>query len=63
MDILPLSADSAREIIRESIRRGPVFMFADEADDAAKAAVRALLAHWPELFSSKNRAKQDAMGG
>lgn len=57
MDILPLSADSARKIIRESLRRGEVHMFADEADDAAKAAVRALLAHWPELFKDKKRGK------
>jgi len=32
-------------------------MFADEADDAAKAAVRALLAHWPDLFKDNKRDK------
>ena len=57
MDILPLSADSARKIIRDSLLRGQVHMFADEADDASKAAVRALLAHWPELFKDNKRGK------
>jgi len=52
MEKLPISPDSARIIIKQSLRRGPVHMFADEADDAAKSAVRAMLAHWPRLFDA-----------
>ena len=50
MEKLPVSRENARTIIRLALRRGPVYVFDDEADTAAKESVRALLSHWPDLF-------------
>lgn len=58
MKKLPVSRENARAIIRQSLRRGPVHMFADEADDAAKESVRALLSHWPDVFKDAESEDQ-----
>ena len=58
MEKLPISRENARAIIKQSLRRGPVHMFADEADDAAKESVRSLLAHWPNVFNDDDSEEQ-----
>src|SRR5690625_2820409 len=50
MEKLPISLENARTIIKDALRRGPIYVFEDEADAAAKESVRALLAHWPDVF-------------
>ena len=50
MEKLPISRENARTIIKNALRRGPIYVFEDEADTAAKESVRALLAHWPDVF-------------
>lgn len=55
------STDAAREVVKQALRRDPyIHLFDDEADRMSRSVIRALIAHWPALFSDKNRAKRDA---
>lgn len=55
------STDAARDVVKQALRRDPcVHLFDDEADRMSRSVIRALIAHWPALFSDKNRAERDA---
>lgn len=58
MEKLPISRENARTIIKHALRRGPIYVFEDEADTAAKESVRALLAHWPDVFKDAESEDQ-----
>lgn len=58
MEKLPISRGNARTIIKNALRRGPVYVFEDEADTAAKESVRAMLAHWPDVFKDAESEDQ-----
>lgn len=54
------STDAARDVVKQALRRDPsVHLFADEADRMSRSVIRALVTHWPALFSDKNRAKRE----
>ena len=55
MEKLPISRENARTIIKHALRRGPVYVFEDEADTAAKESVRAILSHWPDVFTDSDK--------
>lgn len=58
MEKLPISRENARTIIKNALRRGPIYVFEDEADTAAKESVRAILAHWPDVFKDAESEDQ-----
>lgn len=54
------STDAARDVVKHALRRDPyIHLFDDEADRMARSVIRALIAHWPALFSDKSRAKRE----
>ena len=62
MEKLPISRENARTIIKCALRRGPIYVFEDEADTAAKESVRAILSHWPDVFKDAESEEQNREG-